>query len=126
MQLSTAQWLQVQTLRQFKNGGPATARNRGLRAAMAADIDVVMFLDNDCIPAVDWVHQMLVAQTTCPGIVGGMTRSTKPHTLTGTLAHCSSAAYKAAALVSYRMLGPVVCIWFRSRVSSAALADISK
>ena len=45
----------VQLLRQ-NNQGPAAARNAGIAAATG---DVIMFTDDDCIPARDWVVQMV-------------------------------------------------------------------
>ncbi|MEK6820998.1 MAG: glycosyltransferase [archaeon] len=39
-----------------KNMGPAVARNNGARVAKS---DIVVFLDSDCVPEVDWVEKML-------------------------------------------------------------------
>ena len=79
----TAVRAQVHIIRQLHNAGPAAARNAGLHAAREAGIDIVCFLDDDCVPAPQWVEQMIDAQLQCPGIVGGLTCSTKPDSLEG-------------------------------------------
>jgi cellulose synthase/poly-beta-1,6-N-acetylglucosamine synthase-like glycosyltransferase len=38
------------------NAGQATARNRGARAARG---DILLFTDADCVPAPDWIEQMM-------------------------------------------------------------------
>jgi glycosyltransferase involved in cell wall biosynthesis len=39
-----------------ENAGPASARNRGWRAAAG---EVICFTDSDCVPALDWVSMLL-------------------------------------------------------------------
>ncbi len=39
-----------------RNGGPASARNHGIRAASC---DLVAFTDSDCLPEEDWLAQLL-------------------------------------------------------------------
>lgn len=48
------------------NAGPAAARNRGAEAAQG---DVLLFTDADCVPAPDWVERMVDAFTK-PDVVG--------------------------------------------------------
>lgn len=50
-----AQQFEVRYLCQA-NQGPAAARNRGIEAAHG---QIVLFTDSDCIPAVDWLEQMV-------------------------------------------------------------------
>lgn len=49
-----------------ENAGPASARNRGWRAATG---EIVCFTDSDCVPAPDWVSR-LVEQYTSEEIAG--------------------------------------------------------
>jgi glycosyltransferase involved in cell wall biosynthesis len=39
-----------------ENAGPASARNRGWRAATG---EIVCFADSDCVPASDWVSRLV-------------------------------------------------------------------
>lgn len=57
--------LGVTVLRQ-KNAGPAAARNRGARAARG---HILLFTDADCVPAPNWINQML-APFADPTVVG--------------------------------------------------------
>ncbi|HEX6818371.1 MAG TPA: glycosyltransferase, partial [Ktedonobacterales bacterium] len=49
------------------NGGPASARNAGIRAATG---DVVAFTDSDCIADPDWLVQLVAALCDDPGAAG--------------------------------------------------------
>jgi GT2 family glycosyltransferase len=48
--------------------GPAAARNAGARAATA---DVVLFVDDDCVPATMWAATLAAAVLRAPGVVVG-------------------------------------------------------
>lgn len=51
------------------NGGPASARNAG---ALAARGEYLVFIDDDCVPAPDWLTQIVAALDANPGaLVGG-------------------------------------------------------
>jgi GT2 family glycosyltransferase len=57
-------------------GGPAAARNL---AAELAGAPTLAFLDDDCVPAVDWAERMLAAVDAAPGsIVAGRVRNGLP------------------------------------------------
>ncbi|KAK9816901.1 hypothetical protein WJX72_006944 [[Myrmecia] bisecta] len=73
----------VVVLRAAFNAGPASARNAGVHVAKAFGARYICYLDADCIPAADWICQMLVAQAAHPGIICGRTTSTQPETLVG-------------------------------------------
>jgi len=52
------------------NGGPAAARNDGIRRARGA---LIAFVDDDCLPEPDWLQNLvdaLPADTSCAGIGG--------------------------------------------------------
>jgi GT2 family glycosyltransferase len=63
-------------LRSFRqeNGGPAAARNLGIGEAAAP---LILFIDDDVIPAPDLVRQHQAAQSRNPGVVTG--RMLRPH-----------------------------------------------
>lgn len=78
--------------------GLSQARNAGLRA-LAADTDVVAFIDDDCYPDPDWVEVLtrILSADHAPGLVGGsaflydpedlpITIVTGPHRATQSLA----------------------------------------
>ena len=56
---SIVQRYPVRYLRQ-DNAGPATARNRGWRAATG---EIICFTDSDCVPARDWVSRLVGGYT---------------------------------------------------------------
>ncbi|MBI4816589.1 MAG: glycosyltransferase [Deltaproteobacteria bacterium] len=51
----------VEVIRLDRNLGPAAARNRGVERALEFGADVVAFIDSDCIPAPDWVANIIPA-----------------------------------------------------------------
>lgn len=51
--------------------------------AAEAGADLVLWLDDDCKPAADWVGAMVAAQAAKPGLVGGCTMATRPGTPVG-------------------------------------------
>jgi GT2 family glycosyltransferase len=59
------------------NAGPAAARNRGARHARAA---IIAFIDDDCIPAEDWLQRIVARFKEFPGhMVGGAMANTLAH-----------------------------------------------
>ncbi|NDJ52426.1 MAG: glycosyltransferase [Chloroflexi bacterium] len=57
-----------------RNQGPAAARNTGIEAAQG---DLIVFTDDDCVPAPDWLHNLVVAlppDERCAGVGGLITR----------------------------------------------------
>ncbi len=59
------------TLIQQANRGPATARNRG---AAAAQGDLLVFTDDDCLPEPGWLRAFAVCWQSAPGaLLGGKT-----------------------------------------------------
>ena len=64
--------LNARLIRQ-QNGGPAIARNHGLRAATGK---LVAFTDDDCAPHSDWLRHLAAAHAAQPGaMLGGYTRN---------------------------------------------------
>src|SRR5258706_14049697 len=55
----------VRVIRCQKRSGPATARNVGVAAAVAAGARFILFTDLDCMPAANWTQTMVTA------LVGG-------------------------------------------------------
>lgn len=75
------------TLRCIRTGGlgAAEARNRGAELAVG---DLLIFLDDDCVPARDWLSVMARTAREHPGTaVGGLTRNGTPHNLFATASH---------------------------------------
>jgi len=63
--------------RSRKNGGPASARNKGIEVALSLGSDIIAFTDSDCIPAKDWSRsfvQKFKNDPTCH-ILSGLTMS---------------------------------------------------
>jgi GT2 family glycosyltransferase len=59
------------------NAGPAAARNRGARHARAA---ILAFIDDDCIPAPDWLERIVARARRSPGhLIGGAMMNTLVH-----------------------------------------------
>lgn len=56
----------VRVIRLADNQGPGAARNAGLRAANA---EIVVFIDDDCLPAPTWLQEILTAFSD-PGVDG--------------------------------------------------------
>jgi glycosyltransferase involved in cell wall biosynthesis len=57
------------------NGGPASARNVGLRASTA---DVIAFIDSDCVADPDWLSAVVPTLATGAAGVGGPLRNVSP------------------------------------------------
>ena len=67
---STSGTLRATTIRQA-NAGPAAARNAGAHHATG---DLLAFTDDDCVPASDWLHQMVAQLRQQPdALIGGRT-----------------------------------------------------
>jgi glycosyltransferase involved in cell wall biosynthesis len=74
----------VRYLRQ-DNAGPASARNRGWRAATG---EVICFTDSDCVPAHDWVSKLVEEYTSKEiGGVGGTYDIVNDHSLLASCVH---------------------------------------
>eukprot|EP00210_Caulerpa_lentillifera_P000500 g483.t1 len=76
-QLTEGERKGVTFLRLDANCGPSTARNTGLRAARATDVDFVCFTDADCRPVASWVENIVThfEQNPVDDIIGGLTTS---------------------------------------------------
>jgi GT2 family glycosyltransferase len=68
---SFADKLNVKLLRQTRRTGPAGARNRGAKEALG---EFLVFTDDDCMPAPDWLQRLQTRFKTNPEImIGGRT-----------------------------------------------------
>lgn len=67
----------IELLMLDKNHGPARARNMGMDIALSLNNDVILFTDVDCIPAINWVEEMVRAFHAKPScnLVSGNTKS---------------------------------------------------
>lgn len=65
--LANKYWFDLTSLRQ-ENAGPAAARNAAINAAQG---DIILFIDDDVIPAADLVRRHRDAQQQSPGVVIG-------------------------------------------------------
>ena len=73
--------LDIKLIRQT-NAGPASARNRGAQAARGK---FLVFTDDDCMPAHDWLSQLAARLAICPdSLVGGKTVNALPNNLYST------------------------------------------
>lgn len=73
------------------NAGPATARNRGVAVTQSA---LVLFLDDDCAPAPDWLRRLADAFVKADGSLGGLggaVKSQPPHNWVSRF--CAAAEY---------------------------------
>jgi len=73
----------VMVLRMEVNSGPASARNAGLAVARKLGVQLVAFLDADCLPEPNWLAVMDRAQRRRPGIFAGRTMAAYPDTYVG-------------------------------------------
>lgn len=79
------------TLIRQSNSGPATARNVGIQAATG---DLIAFLDDDCVPATDWLRGFAARHIRDPDcMIGGYTVNALPDNL------CSTASQLIADVV---------------------------
>lgn len=70
------------TLIKQPNAGPATARNTG---AARASGQLLVFTDDDCMPAPDWLQTLAARFATAPGcLIGGRTLNALPDNLYST------------------------------------------
>ncbi len=70
-----ARWDGASRVLRKANGGPASARNVGLRAACT---DVIAFIDADCVADADWLEAVVARLTPGAAGVGGPLRSVSP------------------------------------------------
>lgn len=70
-----AQWPGAGRVLQKPNGGPASARNAGVRASTA---DVIAFIDADCVADPDWLESIVQSLTADAAGVGGPLRNIAP------------------------------------------------
>lgn len=85
-----ADWSGDLTVLTQPNGGPASARNSGIRAAARAEI--VAFLDADCVAASDWLDGLiatLVASPNAAGVGGPLANVLPPGWVSTYLRACS-------------------------------------
>lgn len=75
---------QCLVMRLQENCGPAGARNTGLKLAHMLGVEVVSFLDADCLPHPDWLDRMHTCQQHRCGIVCGRTLASRGSTFIGT------------------------------------------
>lgn len=68
-----------------RGGNPAVTRNRGAASSLAAQADVLIFLDADCVPQPGWLHALLATHARGAVVVGGSLDV--PRTL-GPMARC--------------------------------------
>jgi glycosyltransferase involved in cell wall biosynthesis len=61
-----------------ENIGTALARNKGVEAAEA---DYILFIDDDCIPAVDWIENSCIAMKKSAIVAGAVTSVPSPYLL---------------------------------------------
>lgn len=74
-QRSLAQWDGAGRVLRKPNGGPASARNHGMRASTA---DVIAFIDADCVADPDWLECVVTSLATGAAGVGGPLRNVAP------------------------------------------------
>lgn len=67
-----ASWQGVSRVLRQRNGGPASARNAGIRASSA---DIVAFIDADCVAVDDWLASLTQAFATGAAGAGGSVRA---------------------------------------------------
>lgn len=80
-ELVAASSLRIVALAEAHNDGPAKARNRGWRET---DIDLLAYIDDDCVPAPEWIERGVAALRSDPalGVVQGAVRVPEGITMT--------------------------------------------
>lgn len=74
-QRTLAQWDGAGRVLRKANGGPASARNVGVRASTA---DVIAFIDADCVADADWLESVVATLATGAAGAGGPLRNVAP------------------------------------------------
>jgi GT2 family glycosyltransferase len=90
----------MKLVRMPANGGPAAARNAGLRATSAP---IVAFTDSDCLPAPDWLEQGLIAiRDDADGIEGQTLPTETPSATTHQMINTSGGLFMTCNMIYRR------------------------
>jgi GT2 family glycosyltransferase len=61
----------AEVVRLARNGGPATARNRGIARALQLGARTLLFTDLDCVPAPSWAAELVAVLERGPHVAAG-------------------------------------------------------